>query len=54
MNAVPFGEDVRLHTGIPLVGAVPEVNAALKQGFHGNNSHVSPNFSTFQRANRLA
>jgi hypothetical protein len=39
MNTVTLGEDVRFHAGIPLVGAVPEVNAALKQGFHRNDSH---------------
>ena len=39
MNAVTLGEDVRLHTGIPLVGAVPKVHAALKQGLHGYCGH---------------
>jgi hypothetical protein len=44
MNAVAFREDVRLHTRIPLVGAMSKVDATLKQGFHGNNSHGSPCF----------
>jgi hypothetical protein len=42
MDAVALGEDVRLHAGIPLVGAVAEMDAALQEGFHGNNSHFSP------------
>ena len=42
MNAVTFSEDLRLHARIPLVGAMPKMDAALKQGFHRNNSHVSP------------
>jgi hypothetical protein len=39
MNTVTFGEDVRFHTGIPLVRAVTEMDAALKQGFHRDYSH---------------
>jgi hypothetical protein len=46
MNTVTLGEDVRFHTGVPLVGAMSKVNTTLKQGFHGNYSHCSPNFST--------
>jgi hypothetical protein len=38
MDAVPLGEDIRLHRGIPFVGAVTKMNAAFQQGFHGNNS----------------
>jgi hypothetical protein len=44
MNTVTLREDIRFHTGIPLVGTVPEMDAALKQGFHGNDSHFSPSF----------
>src|SRR5512140_3063020 len=39
MNAVALGENVRLHTGVPLVDTVTEVNTALKQSLHGNNGH---------------
>ena len=42
MNAVAFREDIRLHARIPLVGAMSKMDAALQQGFHRNNSHVSP------------
>jgi hypothetical protein len=51
MNTVTLCEDVRFHTGIPLVGAMSEVDTALKQGFHGNNSHFSPYISADIRAN---
>jgi len=40
MNTVTLSEDVRFHAGIPLVGAVSEVNAALKQGLHRNYCHL--------------
>jgi hypothetical protein len=50
MNPVTLGEDVRFHTRIPLVCTVPKMDAALKQGLHWNNSHVSPNFLPFSHA----
>jgi hypothetical protein len=40
MNTVTLGEDVRFHAGVPLVGAMSKMDAALKQGFHGNNCHL--------------
>jgi hypothetical protein len=42
MNTVSLSENVRLHTGIPLVCAMAKVHTALQEGFHGNNSHFSP------------
>jgi hypothetical protein len=53
MNTVTLGEDVRFHTGIPLVGAMSEVDAALKQGLHGNNSHFV-SIIPFSNAQKMA
>ena len=39
MNAVALREDIRLHAGVPLVGAMSKVDAALEQGLHGYNCH---------------
>jgi hypothetical protein len=39
MDAIALCENIRLHTGIPLVGAVTEMDAAFQQRFHGYNSH---------------
>ena len=45
MNTIAFGEDIRLHTRVPLVGPVAEMDAALKQRLHGNNCHLYSFFS---------
>jgi hypothetical protein len=36
MNAVPFGEDIRPHAGVPSIRAVAKMHTTLKQGFHRN------------------
>jgi hypothetical protein len=55
MNTVAFREDIRLHTRIPLVRAMPEMDAAFKQGFHGNNCHlVLLDFTTLRCTELLA
>jgi hypothetical protein len=50
MNTVTLGEDVRFHTGVPLVGAMSKVNAALKQGLHGYDGHCFSYFIPFSKA----
>ena len=45
MNTIAFGEDIRLHTRVPLVGPVAEMDAALEQRLHGNNCHLFSFFS---------
>ena len=37
VDAVALGEDIGLHAGIPLVGAVPKVHTAFQQRFHRND-----------------
>jgi hypothetical protein len=37
MDPVALGENEGAHVGVPFVGAVPKMNTALQQGFHGNN-----------------
>jgi len=39
VNPIALRENKRLHTRIPLVGAVTEMDAALQEGFHRNNCH---------------
>src|SRR6266487_6022948 len=51
MNTVTFSEDIRFHTGFPLVGAMSKMNTTLKQGFHRNDSHLFLlTFAVLQRA----
>ena len=40
MDAVAFGEDVRLHGRVPFVGTVPKMHAALQKRLHGDKSHT--------------
>src|SRR5699024_10188674 len=39
VDPVTFGEDEALHLRVPPAGLVPEVDAALKELAHGDNSH---------------
>ena len=46
INTVALRVDIRGHFGVPSAGLVPEVDARLEQGLHGNNAGTCHGFDS--------
>ena len=53
VDAVTFGENIRLHGGVPFMRPMPKMDTALQKRLHGNACH-SKSFAFFLRGFHLS